>query len=409
MDAGKQALRRAPHAMQCWNRWAFGLPQRALLPGVLPWWSCQARFQSELRVGWEVSSLGRVKTSQGLIHYGTLSCYGYRRVIIASKAYYVHRLVARAFQGPPPSAAHAHVNHLDGNPRNNAVFNLEYATPSENIRHARATKESTRGKQPSKAVDCRPIGTGPWTTFASRTEAAHALGLCRSQIGRCCAGLRKKLCGYEFQNAETAQIKGEVWKAARYPGMTLPISSWMVSSHGRVKTDSGYTTCGALSRAGYFLIHCRVKPAGLDQTFIVHRLVAATFLGQPNAADLKVNHKDGNRANNLVSNLEYVTQSQNMQHAYSQRKLKDCKVQRPNRWKPVLGREFGGSCDWQHFESMKAASENTGINVSNISAVCRGSQSHTLNWEFKFAASNELPGEEWREVILDWSPASSNS
>lgn len=48
---------------------------------------------------------------------------------------------------------------------------------------------------------------------------------------------------------------------------------------------------------------------------LVHVLVAKAFLGvKPKGYD--VNHKDGNKLNNELSNLEYVTRSANVQHAY---------------------------------------------------------------------------------------------
>lgn len=48
----------------------------------------------------------------------------------------------------------------------------------------------------------------------------------------------------------------------------------------------------------------------------VHRLVAFTWLEQPNEKQVWVNHKDGNKANNNANNLEWTTISENIQHAF---------------------------------------------------------------------------------------------
>lgn len=52
-----------------------------------------------------------------------------------------------------------------------------------------------------------------------------------------------------------------------------------------------------------------------SKTCSIHRLVAETFIDNPENKP-EVNHKDSNRANNSVNNLEWVTKSENVQHSY---------------------------------------------------------------------------------------------
>ena len=54
---------------------------------------------------------------------------------------------------------------------------------------------------------------------------------------------------------------------------------------------------------------------GKKKNWFVHRLVALHFLDNPNNLP-QVNHKDGDVHNNDVSNLEWVTNAENTQHAY---------------------------------------------------------------------------------------------
>lgn len=64
---------------------------------------------------------------------------------------------------------------------------------------------------------------------------------------------------------------------------------------------------------GYHLV--QLWRGGKYKMFLVHRLVAQTFLG-PLPDGREVNHKNGNKSDNRVENLEYVTRSENNRHAY---------------------------------------------------------------------------------------------
>lgn len=66
-----------------------------------------------------------------------------------------------------------------------------------------------------------------------------------------------------------------------------------------------------VSNLGY--VYQRLYIAGTDKNHGVHRLVMLAFVGP---SELEVNHKDGNRQNNHISNLEYMTHRENTRHAF---------------------------------------------------------------------------------------------
>ncbi len=67
-----------------------------------------------------------------------------------------------------------------------------------------------------------------------------------------------------------------------------------------------------VNNSGYLVIDLKVN--GSRSKKLVHRLVAETFLGNP-LNKKEVNHKDGNKLNNSIENLEWVTSSENKKHA----------------------------------------------------------------------------------------------
>jgi hypothetical protein len=110
----------------------------------------------------------------------------------------------------------------------------------------------------------------------------------------------------------------ENWKDVQgYEGL------YQVSNLGRVKSLSHVNYLGRLrqecilgnrlSDRGY---HTAVLyNNGKSKSFRVHRLVANAFIENPNNKP-HVNHIDGVKSNNLVSNLEWVTISENQKHAF---------------------------------------------------------------------------------------------
>ena len=55
---------------------------------------------------------------------------------------------------------------------------------------------------------------------------------------------------------------------------------------------------------------------GKPNTVLVHRIVALTFLGEPPELNMTVNHIDGNRKNNRVENLEWLSLADNIRHGF---------------------------------------------------------------------------------------------
>lgn len=111
----------------------------------------------------------------------------------------------------------------------------------------------------------------------------------------------------------------EIWKDIRnYEGL------YQISNLGRIKSISRKVRCKNYKREvkekilklnknkNYMQI--ALSKNCICKTFLVHRLVAETFIENPKNL-LEVNHKDGNKHNNSVNNLEWCSRIENMRHA----------------------------------------------------------------------------------------------
>ena len=342
---------------------------------------------------WQVSSLGRLCSSRGSISFGSLTDSGYRRVIIERRGWYVHRIVKLIFDGPPPNDQTWQVHHRDGDPTNNALNNLEYVTPSQNVAYSYATlsRRASRHIQ-SRPVLWRELGSKEWSSSSSAKAAAEHFGIHPNTVSACCRN-KSSAKGYEFiyKNLSMNKMDGEKWLPMRHPTSGATVAGRFVSSLGRVTAVNGHTYWGCLSSSGYYTTHV------LGQPVAVHRLVAFTFL-RPSVTSgrMYVNHKDLNKGNNAIDNLEYVTPAENMAHFHA-----NASFSREAGLKPVWSKPVGSSETWTWHSSMNSAARELRVNVGNLWACVSGHQMQTSGHEFRLADAPEaktLPGEVWRVV-----------
>ena len=135
---------------------------------------------------------------------------------------------------------------------------------------------------------------------------------------------------------------------------------------------------------GYYSVQL-YKDNGKPNNLYVHRLVCDAFLDNPKNKKT-VNHKDGNRWNNLINNLEWATQKENMQHAVA-----------------VLKSEFGirravvatniltnVSCKYRSIADAVRDLRLPILAASDITQVCRGKRKQTRGYRWKYVSGMEV-------------------
>lgn len=88
---------------------------------------------------------------------------------------------------------------------------------------------------------------------------------------------------------------------------------YLVSNYGNIKGPKGHILKGGINNAGYKRIGLYHNGQAIFK--FVHRMVMETFAPCENMNNLIVNHKDGNKLNNHLNNLEWCTQEENAIHA----------------------------------------------------------------------------------------------
>jgi len=166
--------------------------------------------------------------------------------------------------------------------------------------------------------------------------------------------------------------------------MTTIVEEWKVIETGSIYEISNYgefrnkTTMNKLKTSlmgGYLSISLHVNNKKL--ILKTHRLVATNFLVCPDKSYV-VNHKDGNKTNNNVENLEWVSRTENAKHSFrlGLNKGKKIKVTQYT-LDGVFIREYDSPAD---------AENETDIYQTHISGVCRGARKTAGGYIWKYSA-----------------------
>lgn len=169
----------------------------------------------------------------------------------------------------------------------------------------------------------------------------------------------------------------EEWRAVKgFEGL------YEVSNTGRVRSiRSNKVICQGATKNGY--LKCNLSKGGIVVSQYIHKLVADAFLPNPNGYPC-MNHKDENKCNNHVDNLEWCTHRYNNNYGTRNKRIAD------KLCKPVAQLKDGLIV--AVYSSAKEAGRLTGINQYHIGECCRttGQRYKAGGFEWNFLKNQEV-------------------
>lgn len=173
----------------------------------------------------------------------------------------------------------------------------------------------------------------------------------------------------------------EVWKnIPNYEGL------YQASNFGRIKRTKTNKILNPQIHKGYCEVN--LSKNGIVKHYRVHILIALAFL--PNLENKQeVNHIDGNKQNNCVSNLEWATHKENMSHAFNngliskegkQRIINGLKKSTNERKKPIL--QLKNGIVIKEYESYNQAVKES--KITHIYNVLKGNRKYAGGFEWRY-------------------------
>jgi hypothetical protein len=326
---------------------------------------------------YEVSTFGKIRNKKTGRILKPANNGGYLYVglsNIKTKTFPVHRLVAETFIENPENKAH--VNHKDKNSLNNHLSNLEWNTPKENNIHKSIGVTQTTNQ--NLAIWRVDLKTGDKIEKYSSIDLASKwifeqglsknINSIKSSISCSIRGVYKSSFGFKWELDKDDDLVSEIWKEINIENEDT--SGYFVSSLGRFKNKKGIIMKNYKPHhSGYIYLRVNIKK------YALHRLIALTFIDNPENKPF-VNHIDGNKLNNKLYNLEWVTCSENNLHAHKIGLTKGTK-------REIIQYDLN-MIEIQKFNKIKEASEKLSISLSCIKDVLKGKQNSTKGFIFKY-------------------------
>lgn len=346
---------------------------------------------------YSVSNLGNVKNNKTNKVLKLNLKGGYYQVSLINKnckkGFKVHRLVALAFIPNPENKSD--VNHEDKNKINNNVSNLTWMTRKENNQHkSLGLVYTSNKKKPIIRLNLNDVilenynsieDAGQWAFENKLTINSHNG---RNAIGNCVNGLSSKAYGFKWRYFDNS-LENEEWREIDYKKIfsenIITDKKYHVSNLGRFKNSYGqimdnYKT----NENGYIRVYIYKK------TIALHRLIAYTFLENLENKE-QVNHKDGNKLNNKVDNLEWCSNSENQKHKFE--------IGLGNNFTRKIIQYDLELNKINEFNSIAQASKELNIGKAGINATCLYKQKHSGGFIFRYA--EDLLFDKSEKVIIN--------
>lgn len=176
----------------------------------------------------------------------------------------------------------------------------------------------------------------------------------------------------------------EIWKNIfGYEGL------YQISNHGRVKSLKFGKEKILKSRKDKYGYHQVIlSKEGKIKNHLIHRLVAYAFIDNPNNLP-QVNHKDEDKTNNMVENLEYCDRIYNLNYGTHNERMAKAKSI------PIL--QFTKQGEFiKKWDSAIQVERVLGFNSCNIYMCCKGRRksAHDYKWRYYFKGiwlKNHIP------------------